>query len=248
MIFYFTGTGNSLFAAEKLLCENERLISIAEAMKKNEYSYEVCSGEKVGFVFPVYFYTVPDIIKEFISKLDIKGAGYVYSVITCGGSIGQTGAVLKKNLQKRGLSLSYVSSLLMPDNGMLFYQIPSFEEQKPRITEVERLLKEIAEDINSNKKSEIGSATLGADLFGLGFKISDKTAKFHADGKCTGCGLCESVCPVDAIEIRNGKPLWIKKACTKCSACICRCPSEAIQYGKMTENRNRYLNPVLLKK
>lgn len=34
MVFYFTGTGNSLFAAKRLLFEGEKLINIADAMKK----------------------------------------------------------------------------------------------------------------------------------------------------------------------------------------------------------------------
>lgn len=37
MIFYFTGTGNSLYAAKKLLVDGERLINIAEAIKNIEY-------------------------------------------------------------------------------------------------------------------------------------------------------------------------------------------------------------------
>lgn len=245
MIFYFTGTGNSLFAAKRLLGEGERLVNIATALKKNETRFEVCDGENVGFVFPVYFYTVPEIIKEFISKLDIKGAGYVYSVITCGGSISQTGAVLKKLLEKRGLTLSYVTPLLMPDNGMLFYQIPSAEEGAQRLSEAEKRLSVIADDINNGKITEIGSSTVLSDLTGLGFKLSDKTSKFYADENCTGCRLCESVCPIGAIEIRNGKPEWIKARCTKCSACINRCPNKALQYGKATVNRNRYVNPEI---
>lgn len=51
--------------------------------------------ESVGFVFPVYFYTVPSIVMEFVAKLKLGDVKYVYAVITCGG-ISQTGAVLKK--------------------------------------------------------------------------------------------------------------------------------------------------------
>ena len=37
MIFYFTGTGNSLFAAQKLAEEGEEIISIVEALRSKTF-------------------------------------------------------------------------------------------------------------------------------------------------------------------------------------------------------------------
>lgn len=245
MIFYFTGTGNSLFAAKRLLSPGERLVNIAGAVKNNEFEYEISKGENVGFVFPVYFYTVPEIVGEFVSKLSLHGAEYIYSVITCGGGISRTGSVLRKRLEKQGHTLNYVSPLLMPDNGMLFYQIPSAQEETQKLSEAEKRLCEIAADIAERKTMPISASTIISDIVGKGFYLCNKTAKFHAEESCTGCGVCASVCPVGAIEIQNGKPLWVKEKCTKCSACINRCPQTAIQYGNATKNRNRYVNPEL---
>ena len=50
MIFYFTGTGNSLFAAKRLLNAEESLINIADAIKNNQYEYNIADEENVGFV------------------------------------------------------------------------------------------------------------------------------------------------------------------------------------------------------
>ena len=55
MIIYFSGTGNSLYVAKKLLSESERLVSIADCMKQNDFSIELEKDENLGFVFPVYF-------------------------------------------------------------------------------------------------------------------------------------------------------------------------------------------------
>ena len=52
MILYFTGTGNSLYVAKKLLADGERLVSIADLMKKGEYTIELSENEKLGIVFP----------------------------------------------------------------------------------------------------------------------------------------------------------------------------------------------------
>lgn len=243
MIFYFTGTGNSLFAAKRLLSNKEKLINIADAIKNKQYDYAIANGENVGFVFPVYFYTVPAIIKEFVSKLNLAGAEYVYAVITCGGGISQSGAVLKKSLAERNIKLNYVTSLLMPDNSMLFYQIPPAEEGKERLIAAEKQLVQLKEKINRRTDVKIGNSTVLSDLVGLGYQLSNRTAKFYADERCIGCGLCAERCPQNVIEMRSGKPHWVKPTCQKCSSCISRCPKQAIQYGTATKKRNRYVNP-----
>ena len=45
--------------------------------------------------------------------------------------------------------------------------------------------------------------------------------------KCTGCGACIDVCPVNAIKIEDGKAI-ISDECIDCGACISQCPVEAI--------------------
>ncbi len=45
--------------------------------------------------------------------------------------------------------------------------------------------------------------------------------------KCIGCGSCENVCPVEAIEIKDGKAM-ISDSCIECGACVGECPVEAI--------------------
>ncbi len=244
MILYFTGTGNSLYVAKKLSNENEKLISIADLMKQNNFIVELEEGEKLGLVFPVYFYTVPAIVREFLEKAEINNPGYVYSVITCGGGTGQASAVLKKILAGKGIKLSYFKELLMPDNGMLFYQIPGTDKAGERLSGADEVIKSIQEDIKEEKESSIGNSTVISDLMGLGYKMCSGTKKYYAEDTCTGCGLCERNCPERVIKLENKRPVWTKENCCKCSSCINRCPVKAIQYGKSTKKRNRYVNPL----
>ena len=48
--------------------------------------------------------------------------------------------------------------------------------------------------------------------------------------KCTGCGDCVKVCPVEAIKLKDGKAVIDDGECIECDACIDECPSEAILY------------------
>ena len=56
------------------------------------------------------------------------------------------------------------------------------------------------------------------------------------------CGKCLRACPVQAIEMRNKKPVWIKDQCVMCLGCLHRCPSFAIQYGRRTARHGQYTN------
>ncbi len=45
--------------------------------------------------------------------------------------------------------------------------------------------------------------------------------------QCTGCGICEDVCPVNAITVKDDIA-HIGEDCTECGACVDECPNEAI--------------------
>jgi len=45
--------------------------------------------------------------------------------------------------------------------------------------------------------------------------------------KCTGCGICEDVCPANAITV-NGQALVQPELCTGCGLCVGECPNNAI--------------------
>ena len=46
------------------------------------------------------------------------------------------------------------------------------------------------------------------------------------DSDCTQCGLCVKVCPMDNLEIINGKVVQ-KDNCTICYRCVNICPQKA---------------------
>ena len=242
MIFYFSATGNSLMAAKALAKEGERLVDMAAARKENAYNY-TAKGERIGFVFPVYFYTLPDLVYDFVNKLSVSDVGYVFAVITCGGSIGGTGKYLSKELKKRGIVLDYVTPLLMPDNAVFYLNIKTEEENLACLERAKVCLEEIKKDIDAERK-KAAKGTSARWLRPL-YHLCTGTKSFSVTEDCIHCGMCARNCPEDAIEIVDGMPVWVKKKCTKCAACINRCPRAAIQHGKATEKRQRYVNPIL---
>jgi ferredoxin len=62
-------------------------------------------------------------------------------------------------------------------------------------------------------------------LFGGRFLLA-KT--LFASLRCDQCQLCIENCPVNAIQLRSGRPFW-KATCESCMRCINICPKRAIQ-------------------
>ncbi len=240
MIYYFSGTGNSKHAAEILAKNtNDIAVNIVDALKNQ--SMIASDDEKTGFVFPVYFWGLPEIIKRFASLPDVKKSlgKYVYCVITCGASTGSADKMLEKQL---GRTPDYSYSLRMPDNYVVMYDPCTKEKARKFLAHSDKELEGICNDIN-NGANKRGGSTQGEMKSVFVSKLYDvfrNTKKFYADEKCVSCGLCARNCPDGAIEIRNGKPVWIKPKCQHCTSCINCCPAEAIQYGKGTVNRRRY--------
>ena len=79
MIFYFSGTGNTKWAAARLAAAtHEDLIPIAPYMRADDSSHNIAEpfilkeNERLGFVFPVHGWRVPKLVREFICKMKIQ--------------------------------------------------------------------------------------------------------------------------------------------------------------------------------
>ncbi len=245
MIFYFTGTGNSLYAAKALANDGEEVISVVDAARKKAFHYVLKGNEALGFVFPVYFYTVSDPVLEFVQNLTAENAGFVYAVIPCGASIGSAGAVLKSELAKRGLALQRVDALVVPDGALIYYDIDTPDKLQKQLEHAAEELSVIKKAVDGRQGNRIaGSAAVGRAMLAA-YHAGMSTKAFRVEDTCIHCGKCAEICPSEAISMKDGKPVWTKSRCWKCCGCINRCPVSAIQYGSKTAARGRYVNPVL---
>jgi NAD-dependent dihydropyrimidine dehydrogenase PreA subunit/flavodoxin len=254
MIFYFTGTGNSFYAA-KVISEanNETLISIAEEMKNNTdgFQYSLKENDTIGFVYPVYAWAPPHIVIDFIDKMRLHNYknNYIFSIATCGDNVGNTMDVLKTALGKKGLELNSGFSIAMPNNYILLGDVDSKEVEKEKLVRAEDRLNAINTLIKERRKGlfDLEKGFFPSFLTGVISPLFNKfgvdTKKFYATDACTSCGLCERICTTNTIKV-NRKPTWGSE-CVQCLACIHRCPVQAIQYGKATLKKGRYKNPSL---
>ena len=254
MIYYFTGTGNSLYVAKVLGINLEMSIhDLSENFRHPDRGKQIdfTDGEILGFVFPVYAWGPPKWVLDFIKGMKIKDdvkPGYIFAIATCGENIGNTMGILEKSLKEKGWELDYGYSLKMPNNYMIFgtdAETGLIAEEKIRRADL--LLDHITKDLKIRGKGfflETGPfpKLLTSVVHPLFSKGVTKPSKFRANDRCTSCETCCKVCNTQTIRMVQGIPRWGKE-CVQCLACINLCPEKAIDYGRGTRNKHRYKNP-----
>ncbi|MGI5869426.1 MAG: EFR1 family ferrodoxin [Kiritimatiellia bacterium] len=248
MIFCFSGTGNSTYAANKV-ADDETIISIADSLRRSAYLFGIAPGESLGFVVPVYFLGMPRAVMDFVSRLRLTfdEKPYTYLVMTCGSVIGTADAMFRKALAARGIELDAVFDVAMPGNYTVLYGAPSPAKQEEIFTRADATLATVKAHVAHKDPGDFCThrgfmpklmTKIGYSFYGKG----RKTAPFQASDKCIQCRKCEKGCPDRAIQIKKGRPKWRNPTCTHCMACLQNCPVEAIDYGRKTQGRARYVN------
>lgn len=240
MIFYFSGTGNSRYAAMKLAhLTGDRAYDIAKL--DPGALPNVGDFNRTGFVFPVYFSGLPAMVREFAREPRVQEAlgNYVYCVITCGASAAAADEKLARLLD---IELDFSAQVVMPDNYVLMYDPCDPAQARKTLAQADRMLDRIGKDIldgTERSRKNLLKNVMTAVMSPF-YDLLRGTKKFSVTDACVSCGQCEANCPQGVIRLRDGLPVWTQRKCQHCTACINRCPAQAIQYGKGTAARGRY--------
>ncbi|MBO7119663.1 MAG: EFR1 family ferrodoxin [Bacteroidaceae bacterium] len=247
MIYYFSGTGNSLYVARHLAdALGEKLCPMALSRPLG-----TDLEGPVGLVFPVYGWGIPNVVEKFVSKqlvplLDGKQEElpFLYAVMTCGDDMGYTDRVLEKAL---GRQVDAAFSVLMPDVYVCLpgFDVDSKEECREKFEKEKVAVPEIAACVKEQRRVRLlkrgpfpwTKTYILRPLFNR-FLVTDKYFKVDAS-KCISCGRCSKMCPVGNILIENDVPRW-QSHCAGCLACYHACPYHAINFGKMTQTKGQY--------
>lgn len=248
-IFYFSGTGNSLVAARQLAekLDSARLIALASLPDDRQF---VVDSDIVVFVFPVYAAGIPVIVKNSLARLRFTGKPYICAIATCGGDAGAAIGILATELKaKCSMQLAAGWKLLMPGNYTPLYGAFSDKVHetilKAANARIELLSGLIAGRQTCRLETTPAPFSWLVKFIWLGFAgwVGKSDRHFRALRSCTGCGLCEKVCPVANIRLtEKGRPVW-QQHCQQCMACLQYCPVEAIQFCWWTQGRRRYHHP-----
>ncbi len=145
-IYYFTGTGNSLYITRQLAKQIEN--SQIKSMSKQPPNQPVGGPEEnIGFVFPVYYWGMPRIVQEFIENLDIIKETYIFAVVNYKGLKFDTLGRVNNVLRQKGTKLAYGSGMKMPGSAINYYGSPSPEKTQKIIENADVKITEAAKAI-----------------------------------------------------------------------------------------------------
>jgi ferredoxin len=227
MLFYFTGTGNSLYVAKQLEASP---ISIPQALHDTDKHYR---ADAIGIVCPVYGHEMPQMVKDFL-----KGAAFVtdyfYLLLTYGHTHGGAAELAEHVLDGCGIHADYINTILMVDNFLPGFDMAEEIAANPE-KEVEKHLEEIHADISARKKWKPTvtdedrawhrkflemAKDMPQELWQSPYLVTDE---------CIGCGICMRVCPAGCIYLEKQRAIHTGENCQMCMACIHTCPQKAIQ-------------------
>lgn len=240
MVFYFTGTGNSLYIA-KMIEKNP--ISIPQAIHHEDLTF---ADDAIGIVAPIYGYEVPLMVKEFMKKAQFH-TDYFYMILTYGNRHGGAAELAYQLCRDCQIDVKYINVIVMVDNWL-----PSFDmdEQVKIDKKVEEHMQPILEDLQSHKNwiapvSETDRAAHQQFLANRSKLPEDAWQHLlTVSDACVGCGICEKVCPSGSVHVKDGKAVFTHENCQTCLACAHACPNKAILTAIPEKNpQARYRNP-----
>ena len=243
MILYFSATGNCKYVAARLAeADGQEVLSIADCMREKRFAFE---DETIGVISPTYDWGLPSIVKEFLEQAVFQ-TSYLYFAATYGTTPGATGAMAEEAIRGRGIDAYY--AVRMPDTWTPIFDLSTPEKvakyMKHTESEIDRVIQGVRECRTVRHMCLCTPAILtkwiAEPIYNNRVR---RTAHLHVEDGCIGCGLCAKKCPVQAIEMRDRKPVWVKEKCVMCLGCLHRCPKFAIQYGGRTKHHGQYTNP-----
>lgn len=244
-IYYFSGTGNTRFVAEKLQQAFEQtgmscdLIPM-EAILKGEQPLHPEAYHMVGIGFPVHAFDAPTIVYDFLALLPKARISY-FLFKTAGDKFLGGGSTqrLRKVLADKAWKLSHESFFVMPAN-------MASKAKAEKISLLVRnakahALRTVAEILSGGRK--VLPDTSAQRLFSRINRLESRGCKMAsrhwlANSNCTLCGLCVRDCPTQNISVKGSKIEFGDK-CIFCLRCWWNCPVRAIDHP--------YAKQVLLK-
>ncbi len=234
MIFYFSGTGNSQLAAKKIAeTTGDEIVSINHCLKEGQKN-TFRSERPLVFVTPTYGWRIPKVVERWIRKTSFEGNSNAYFVLTCGDGCGNAATYARKLCTEKEMHFCGLDSVVMPENYVAMFTVPDEPESHTIIEKAKPHIAELAARIqNGEQFPETSISFISRLLSGpvnlLYYPLVVHDKGFTVSSDCVSCRKCAQRCPLNNIDMVNGKPIW-KGNCTHCMACIGGCPTEAIEY------------------
>ena len=203
MIFWFSGTGNSKYAAQRIAdALNEPLLCMNDRIKAHDTA-AVETGERLVIVTPTYAWRIPRLVRDWLLQTELRGARQAWFVMTCGGEIGSADRYNLELCRVKGLSCMGTAQIVMPENYIAMFGVPQADEARRIVAKVEPTLaiatlrEGLPLPADPEQPLRPHDERPQNPIFYACF-VKDRA--FTAGPACTGCGLCAKRCPTNNIS------------------------------------------------
>ncbi len=246
MILYFSATGNTEYVAQELARQlNDECINLLPRIKANDHSI-LHSETPFILCAPVYVCEMPRFLSKYLKEQTFSGSREVYCVFTSGGYCGISGPLAKSMFRKKQMIYRGHAEIKTPRNYVAndAYPMLTTDEIEARIRNAQEQITDTASKIRQGKSLSARHVFFFETLITVPFnpvwcKFKLTAKDFYTTDHCVSCGKCAKLCPLNNITLDKGLPVWGNQ-CTHCMACIGNCPTEAIEYGAITQKKERY--------
>lgn len=235
LIYCFSGTGNTMRACDALGRELYSLGHETDIFQiSSNFDFPAPVGyDRLIFAYPVHAFNAPVPFLKFLKKLP-KGDKTVPAFLlrTSGEPLKlnhASGISPKRILRRKGYPVCGELHYVMPYN-IIFRHSDGMAARMQRAMELQIIgdAKAVAEGTGTKIKNG-PFRRLVAFVLRIEHTAMPLIGRhFRASEDCTGCGLCENICPQKNVEMVDGKPKF-GKSCAGCMGCAFRCPKDALR-------------------
>jgi NAD-dependent dihydropyrimidine dehydrogenase PreA subunit/flavodoxin len=238
IIYWFSGTGNTLLVAREIcdcLREHGREARLMPMDRADPAA--VPTDAVIGFAVPVAGQGTYPFVWDFLEGLPRADGTPCFLVDTLAMYSGGILGPAKRILKRKGYMPLAAREILMPYNFIKPKDYP--ERNAKRIEKGKAAARAFCEELLAGKGHwrDIPGYSRFMSIFYRTQKMVSLYRKMFPlridPEKCVRCGQCARLCPVGNLAMRGkGSVPEIGDRCVMCQRCFAYCPAEAIYFGK----------------
>lgn len=240
VMFYFSGTGNSRFIANRfaeiMKVDHKQVFDIYSIEEEQDFQCLIETNSVIGFCYPIYGSCVPRIMRQFVTRYKEFLANKKIIIFCTQLMCSFDGArVFTDTIKGISVEVILAEHFNMPNNicNVPFFSVKNGDKVKKNIVKAEKRLNKACKALSENRKYLRGfnafSNYLGLIQRPYFYKIEESAADkvIIDDNLCSVCAKCVKECPMKNLFIEVNR-IKSKKNCTLCYRCVNHCPQKAI--------------------